>query len=293
MVAAEDDAEPGATPVKKRTRRGSRGGRRRKKRPVGADGAAAAGDDADELDDDNEGDAGDAEAVGAVVSTDAPAADSDAGPKASGSGLGPARRRAPRIHVPDGDRPSANGADAAISSPVAPDPVLTDPTQDEPTGAGADVEVTADAEPGGAPVKKKTRRGSRGGKNRRKRPAGEAAGTADEASATGEAGAEPGTDEGAAVLPTSEPENGAAPEADVEPMLRPPAPQRQRARRPAAVTPPRKSRRRSTTQSPRPHRPKRRAMSRCPSGSKISMRDARREHLAGRLFATIRRLAGI
>ena len=54
----------------------------------------------------------------------------------------------------------------------------------------------------------------------------------------GAPGAEPDSVDDGALVPASEPGNGAAPEGDVKPMLRPPSPQRQRARRPAATAPP-------------------------------------------------------
>ncbi len=127
---------------KKRTRRGSRGGRRRRK-PAGA-GAATGDTEADGADADVEADE---VADGEAVADDAPAT-----PKPR-----PPRQRTPKIHVPTDDLAAANG-DASLEMP-----------------AEAKTEAPADesAEPG--PTKPKTRRGSRGGRNRRKKPVGAAA----------------------------------------------------------------------------------------------------------------------
>ena len=131
--AVADDAE--AAPAKKKTRRGSRGGRNRKKKPAAAaDGADSAAE--------HEAEAG-VEADG----------DRDAVPPT-----------APRIHVPDLEL-----GDAKPTRKRAPKPT---PSAEEGDGeAGEEVaavvaEETDGAEP--APAKKKTRRGSRGGRNRKK-----------------------------------------------------------------------------------------------------------------------------
>ena len=234
-----DDAEAGDTPVKKRTRRGSRGGRRRKKRPVGVDGVAATDDDeADELDG-VEGDAGDdAEAVVAAAATDTPPG-SGTTPKA-GSGQRPPRRRAPRIHVPDGDRPSVNGADAgdhaAFNTRACLDGRGAGPSLSGVETDAEAAELTADGEPRRAGQEEDPARLTRWEEPAQAsgRRGGEHGATQSEA---GEAEGEPVVDDAAAPL-TSEPENGAVPEADVKPMLRPPAPPRQRARKPAVVATP-------------------------------------------------------
>ncbi len=93
------ESEPGidgATPAKKRTRRGSRGGRRRRK-PAGAGVDAAGADDTDGAVDGEP-------AVGLADDLVAPAIAAVSGPDGNGSvsekPKAPARRRAPRIHVP-------------------------------------------------------------------------------------------------------------------------------------------------------------------------------------------------
>jgi ribonuclease G len=135
---AEETAE-GEQAAKKKTRRGSRGGRSRKKKPVeAADGAEA------EADADGE-------------------ADADEAPEAAAPKAEP-KPRAPRIHVPDLDRePAKPKPRSRAQAPVGADePEATEAVSEN--GAGA--EDAAEGEP----VKKKTRRGSRGGRNRKKKP---------------------------------------------------------------------------------------------------------------------------
>ncbi len=134
-----------AVVAKKRTRRGSRGGRRRKK-PAASEEASGA-----ELDDEVGESTDEDESVAAAVA-DSPA------PKPQQR-----RPRAPKIHVP-----------------AAPNTV-----QAEGVGADAEASVVREVDPGGSsgepesdgisettlPPKRKTRRGSRGGRNRRKKPA--------------------------------------------------------------------------------------------------------------------------
>ncbi len=165
VEADEDGMElsaDGATTPKKRTRRGSRGGRRRRK-PAGG-GVAADG----QVETDAEADAGSAEGGDDVVEAPdlaetAPNGSVEVVAKPAG------RRRTPRIHVP-GD-PSA-----PASSPEVIQEAVADGA--EPAGiVEADDALSADGDPAAdgetpAVVKKKTRRGSRGGKNRRKKPAG-------------------------------------------------------------------------------------------------------------------------
>jgi len=179
----------GVTPAKKRTRRGSRGGRRRRK-PAGAGPAvegAADGEPTDEIQVDED----EAVALGAAEAAsgpDAPANGSVAElaekPKA------PARRRAPRIHVPadpDGAPASPDVIQEAVGDVVAETIELhgsgtdTETDTETDTGLDPDSDGAASAAPDGAEsfdgevpvvVKRKTRRGSRGGKNRRKKPVG-------------------------------------------------------------------------------------------------------------------------
>ncbi len=161
------EGEPGidgVTPAKKRTRRGSRGGRRRRK-PAGA-GVDTAG--ADETDGavDGEPDAG--------LSDDlvAPAIAAVSGPDGNGSvsekPKAPVRRRAPRIHVP-GDSDGQTASPDVIQDAIVEVADVTELDGDAgPDGAAATIAEEGD---GTVVVKRKTRRGSRGGRNRRKKPA--------------------------------------------------------------------------------------------------------------------------
>ena len=140
----QDDSRPSdeaATPPKKRTRRGSRGGKRRKK-PV-TDPSAVSADDL----------------VGLAETPDMAIAASPLKESESRSPDAPAAvhpRRTPRIHVPE-----------AL-------PAQGDPSPVEPTGpAVAVLETGVDGVPadGAAPARKRTRRGTRGGRNRRQKVA--------------------------------------------------------------------------------------------------------------------------
>jgi len=166
---AEDGADTdGVTPVKKRTRRGSRGGRRRRK-PADA---SAGVEGAIELDEDGElVQASDTE-IGSESGADE-ATDSPVTPTPTVAPKSPNRRRAPRIHVP-GDpaakAPSPEIVEALVSSEedVSATSNADDPDASAESEASADgVAVESDAPP---VVKRKTRRGSRGGKNHRKKP---------------------------------------------------------------------------------------------------------------------------
>ncbi len=162
----EDDVEAagadGAVTAKKRTRRGSRGGRRRRKPAVtGSEPAPGGEDDVERDDPELAGEAVDGE-DGSVP---------DAGPAAAP----PRRRRTAKIHVPD-DGHSANGAPPAaiVHEVVAEVSEVDDVDGDEAeTDDAADGALAADgAAPtdGEAPApKKRTRRGSRGGRNRKKK----------------------------------------------------------------------------------------------------------------------------
>jgi ribonuclease G len=207
--ADAEAGEPGAdgvTPAKKRTRRGSRGGRRRRK-PAGAGVAADAADEDGAAEGDEEDGSTDVAAVAE------PAADADADGDANGAApeqptaQGPkteqskaeqsktpgGRRRTTRIHVPaDPDAPviAPEVLQEAIAEPqgepvTAPVADAEGVTEDDPAPeADANGAAATDAE---APVvKRKTRRGSRGGKNRRKKPAGAGTGLAAEGGAEGD-----------------------------------------------------------------------------------------------------------
>jgi ribonuclease G len=131
--------QDGESQPKKKTRRGTRGGRRRRKKP--------------------------AEAAEGGVATDAPPAAEPSEAEAAPDGQRPAKaKRAPRIHVPE---PGIGEADANGDGIEATEPLP------EEGDAGA---VAQDA---GATPRKKTRRGTRGGRGRRKQPAAAAATPAD------------------------------------------------------------------------------------------------------------------
>ena len=144
--AESADLDGAPSPVKKRTRRGSRGGRRRRK-PAAANGVADPDIESLEVVDAGDG----------VPPEGAPAENGSA-PFAPPVPA-PARRRTPRIHVPAGaepPEPSPNGVAAT----------------DELESAGTE-ETASEAAADGATPKKRTRRGTRGGRNRRKKPAAE------------------------------------------------------------------------------------------------------------------------
>jgi predicted RNA-binding protein with TRAM domain len=154
----ESTADEAAAPAKKRTRRGSRGGKRRKKAPA----ATAAGDESVE----GEADTAAAPAAGHVAE---PEPEPEQTAKATTKAKAPAsprppRRRTPRIHVPD-----APAEDADAEAP-AEEPDAVSRNGEPAEAAPAPDDAAPDA---GAPPKKRTRRGSRGGRSRkRKTPAG-------------------------------------------------------------------------------------------------------------------------
>ena len=157
----------GAAPVKKKTRRGSRGGRGRKKKPAGD-----------------------------VATDETPEADDEAAESAA----------APRIHVPDldlGDAKPTRRRPAATETPAEEGDAEAVDGADEADAAAEAVaaESTDGAEP--TPPKRKTRRGSRGGRGRKKPATAAAAGTGDDdepqpepAVATAEPPEEPSTNGG-------------------------------------------------------------------------------------------------
>jgi ribonuclease G len=201
------------TAPKKRTRRGSRGGRRRKKTPaeVTADAAAAGGVQSDELEPEEAADGEAAEPVSVEF---------DAGP---------------RIHVPDAafgredvDRPQQPSAQQpSAQQPSAQQPSAELPsaeTEAAPEGEAVEgAAVAGETSVNGADVapKKKTRRGSRGGRNRKKKPAasvnGADATAADEEPADREPEPVAAVEAGALVEAAPEPEAAAEPEAAPEP----------------------------------------------------------------------------
>ncbi|MBA2463335.1 MAG: ribonuclease E/G, partial [Actinobacteria bacterium] len=176
----ELEAEEGEPAAKRKTRRGSRGGRNRKKKPAGA----TAESEGDELVADVASEADEAELPSPL---------------------------APRIHVPDfelgddgGKKPPRKRA-AAKPKQSAEQEVVAD--EDE---AAEQVEAGAAAGDGteATPAKKKTRRGSRGGRNRNK----PLAAGAPVAGVDSENGAERAVEEAAPTPAASG--NGAEPAAD-------------------------------------------------------------------------------
>ncbi len=191
----------GETPVKKKTRRGSRGGRNRKKKPAGATATAAEADGDEPVDE---------------AATDTVSEDADAPSPA-----------APRIHVPDfelgdgGEKKPTRKRSSAKPKPAVEEGMVEPAEEAEAVETDEDVAAVGAEDDGAEPVpaKKKTRRGSRGGRNRKKPAvAGAAAGAAVIES---ENGAEPEhepTREPVPVATESRPEpqaeNGAEPAAD-------------------------------------------------------------------------------
>ncbi|HSL63279.1 MAG TPA: ribonuclease E/G, partial [Gaiellaceae bacterium] len=171
-------------PRKKRTRRGTRGGRRRKKKPDEA--AADATPEAE----------GEAQPVGEAEPAE-PDEQLETGAEAAAT---PRPRRA-RIHVPT-EEPSADGVAAAAEQP--------DEAEEEPVPASAEGEGAGDQ-----PAKKRSRRGSRGGRRRKKpvAPAADAEQPVDEPAM----GGEPGSAGEAEAVVEAEPEGEERPEPAPEP----------------------------------------------------------------------------
>jgi len=150
---------PGETPAKKRTRRGSRGGRRRKKPAATTE--TAEGEDTAEP-----------EATGEVAQPEAPTeAAAEPGEETPREKAPPKprppRRRTPTIHVPAEETraPSSDGAAEPAAAEAEPEVA--------PSGEAQSEEVEQEPEPpaagDGAAPRKRTRRGSRGGRSRRKK----------------------------------------------------------------------------------------------------------------------------
>ncbi len=141
---APDEAAGEAATPKKRTRRGSRGGRNRKKKPAVAAEAAAAN--------------GDAPAEEAAQAPDT--ADEQSPPKKKtrrGSRGGRGRKK------PAAATTSTNGAAETVEP--------RRPTIHVPEAEAVEAVSNNGDQPAAATPRKKTRRGSRGGRNRRKKPA--------------------------------------------------------------------------------------------------------------------------
>ena len=164
-VTTEDDVDSSAdgattaTGAKKRTRRGSRGGRRRRK-PAAAAGEAVEGAPSGETADGAADGGGEERPAADVAVADERFASTTLAPMLASTPR-PRRPRTPKIHVP------ADGL-AATNGDVAVGPAAESASQDasEPAPDGGS---ESGSESGEAP-KRKTRRGSRGGRNRRKKP---------------------------------------------------------------------------------------------------------------------------
>ncbi len=167
---AEAPEEGAAEAPKKRSRRGSRGGKRRRK-PAGTSAEAAAED-----------------AEHDVAEPEAAAPSEEPEPEAPAAPPARPRRRKPRIHVPDDGTGVTASATAEATEPAAVDGAVSEPQpEEEPLDAGADTEQQAGGD--GAAPRKRTRRGSRGGRNRKKKPAAvNGDGAAPETSADGPEG---------------------------------------------------------------------------------------------------------
>ena len=184
---ADDEATPGIAP-KKRTRRGSRGGKRRRKPAIGsqAEGAEAPAEGEEETE---------PEAAAQAIEV-------AAGVEESPGGAG-ARRRKPRIHVPDdGTAPGRDGAPREVATDMRQPPAEAAPAEEPTEAPGPEVPEGDEATHEAAP-KKRTRRGSRGGRGRKKKVAA-ANGDGSEASGADAGGAEASSGEDGGAEPTLE-----------------------------------------------------------------------------------------
>ncbi len=151
------DADAAQQAPRKRTRRGSRGGRRHRKPAGAATAATANGAVAAE----------DVETAGPRIHLPDPTLGAEPGEAESDNGAQPARKRRSRSRRGTGQGQSQGQAQAQ-SRPAAA--AVAEETQ------AVTVEPEAEASPDGAPKRKRTRRGSRGGRRHRK-PAATPAGT--------------------------------------------------------------------------------------------------------------------
>jgi hypothetical protein len=148
-LAEPSDVDAGEPKPKRRTRRGSRGGRGRKRKPAAANGHV---DEVGQI----VTDLSEAEALTSLV------IDGLAEPQTDQQE--PPLRRAPRIHVPD-DRSTERQPDGQPDADG-------NATVEHDGAAEAVNEVPAEGDEApqdGVPQRKRTRRGSRGGRNRRRK----------------------------------------------------------------------------------------------------------------------------
>ena len=151
-------------------------------------------EEADEIEEDEE----DVEETGGDAVSGTPATPAKKKTR-RGSRGGRGRKKPTTIHLP----PDELGKPARATEEAVPVAAAADPVSDTETEAGAET-PEAPSENGAEPKKKKTRRGSRGGKNRRKKPAGATVAAA----AVSENGSEP--------EPEPEPESASEPEESAE-----------------------------------------------------------------------------
>jgi ribonuclease G len=244
VAAAEEVEGEGEERPKKRTRRGSRGGKRRKKKPVDVDGAVgdehgdetSPGGTAEAVADDAGSTAGE---MSEPPSATVPAPGDEATPAAAR----PRARRTPKIHVPatGGDGMAGGKAETQAETETqtqTPDehvPASEHVVEvtDEPDFAAGEADSTED---GTGTPRKRTRRGSRGGRGRRKKPAQGSEGAGDGSADTdGSADADGAGEERALAVDAPEGTDGSG-NGDVvgEPAVKAPPRPRKRTPRPAA-----------------------------------------------------------
>ncbi|MBA3244831.1 MAG: Rne/Rng family ribonuclease [Actinobacteria bacterium] len=148
----QETADGDEAPVKKKTRRGSRGGRNRKKKPV------------TDADADAEG------LVDVALEADEIPVDPGAEDEPEAGAASAPKSRTPRIHVPSFDLDDGAG-DAKPKPRSRPKPATALVGEEPNVEADSKAELDeAEANDGPEPAKRKTRRGSRGGRNRKKKP---------------------------------------------------------------------------------------------------------------------------
>ena len=166
------------------------------------------GEEADEIDEEEEEEGSVEEADDAVPGTAATPAKKKT---RRGSRGGRGRKKPTTIHLPPDEL--GKPARATEEAPPAPPDSSGEPVSDTETVSDTEPETPgAPSENGAEPRKKKTRRGSRGGKNRRKKPVGAAA----EAPAASENGSEPEPEREVEPALVAEPEPVLEPEPEAE-----------------------------------------------------------------------------
>jgi ribonuclease G len=149
-TATEEEAELEAAPAKKRTRRGSRGGKRRRK-PAATAAEAQPSDESESPEQAQEEEPEQAPVTAVTAAS--------------------ARPRQPRIHVPPDPREASAAGDGTTRVVGQPEPATADPSVIELSAGEVSTDESPAVDGDGAPPRKRTRRGTRGGRNRRKRTA--------------------------------------------------------------------------------------------------------------------------